>query len=138
MTVSIPNMVVTMRRLAMGMLAFYAVALLAIMFSAGSPDEALWWVAVLPFLAWTVAPLAVTAFVIRLQTSFGVVTMSTGLMAVAVVSGIYVYVSSMFGEGARSTSALILLFLPIYQWAFPLIAVIFGGARKLLSAYLDD
>ena len=43
----------------------------------------------------------------------------------------YVYLRDMFGPGARSTSGLIFIFLPTYQWlaVFVLIALAWGMKR---------
>lgn len=131
---AIPPSIGWVRRLMAFLLATYAIAVFAIMFRAGSPDQFWWWLGMIPFLAWTVAPLATVVFIIRRQTEAASVVVSALLMGLAVVSGIYIYLESMFGEDARSTSALIFLFLPLYQWAIPLLVLVVALIESALMS----
>ncbi len=79
--------------------------------------------ALIPFLMWIMAPVAATFVIVHRQSNAGLLAVSCGLMSIAVISGIYIYISDMFGEDVRSTSALVFIFLPIYQWVFPLLAL---------------
>jgi hypothetical protein len=126
------------RRLATMLLAAYAAALFVIVGASGSPGELIWWMAVSLLLAWAVAPLATAAFLIRRQTDPVAATISLLLMVVGVVWGIYVYVTSMYGHAVRSTSALIFLFLPLYQWALPLLVVVIGALGAAGSRHSDE
>lgn len=112
------------RRSAAGLAVVYMAAVLGVMLRAGSPEAAWWWLALIPFFGWAVAPVVVSALIIRSQIKPIPALISSSLFVLAVVAGIYIYLESMFGDGARSTSGLIFIFLPIYQWALPLILLL--------------
>jgi hypothetical protein len=111
------------RRSLAGLFAIYASAVFVIMLLVGSPDQAVWWVALIPLLIWAMAPIAATFVIAHRESNAGVLAVSCGLMTIAVISGIFIYISDMFGEDVRSTSAIVFIFLPIYQWVFPLLAL---------------
>ncbi len=53
-------------------------------------------------------------------------------MGMIAAHGLYTYELDMFGPGARSTSALIFIFLPFYQWlAVAVLALFEWVARRL-------
>ena len=98
----------------------YSAWVFSIDLRAGDPGELWWWGLWLPFFLWTIAPF-VTAHVIRSDDWF----FTLGLIGIAAYS-LYVYERDMFGPGARSTSGLIFIFLPIDQWIA--LALLVGGA----------
>ena len=93
---------------------------------AGEPGDLWWWVVGLFFFVWMVAPIAVPLLVWFRD---WLVTIGIGLIA---AHGVYAYERDMFGPGARSTSALIFVFLPIYQWAAVLLLLVVAGASRRL------
>ena len=105
---------------ATAILAVYAIWVLGIAIRAGNPTELWWWLLEIPFFLWIVAPLALPLLFFR--SWFWTVT-------AALIAGysIYIYERDMFDPGARSTSALIFIFLPIYQWAVVLALILVGG-----------
>lgn len=94
----------------LGVLAVYATAIEWISVRAGSPTDPWWWAVDILFFLWIIAPIAVP-LLLRIRH-----WLLTGGIAAMAAYGVYVYEESMFGPGARSTSALIFIFLPIYQW----------------------
>lgn len=126
------------RRPLLALLALYAVSVFLIMLKAGSPGDPMWWALLVPFLAWAVAPLAALAFIIGRQNNAAIITLSMILMGFAVVSGVYVYLTEMFGPGARSTSALVFVALPVYQWAFPVLGLIAAAIGWLAARHRRD
>ena len=102
----------------LGILAAYALALEWIAIRAGEPTELWWWLGEIPFFLWMVAPVALP-LLIRIRS--WLLTAGVSLMA---IYSIYVYERAMFGPDARSTSALIFVFLPIYQWVATAILIV--------------
>ena len=106
-------------------LVAYSLSVGAVMIQAGeNPTSFSWWLGALPFLGWCIAPIAAPLV-------FRSWIMTVGVAAVA-GWGSYEYNIEMLGPGARSTSALAFIFLPIYQWMA--IAVVLGidwAARRI-------
>jgi hypothetical protein len=103
-----------------GIVAAYAAAIEWIAFRAGNPADPWWWLWGIPLSLWIVAPIAVP---LLLRIKHWLLTAGVAAMA---VYGVYLYEVSMFGPGVRSTSGVIFVFLPLYQW--------FGTALLLLVA----
>ena len=94
----------------LGVLALYVVGVEWIAVRAGSPADPWWWALEIPFSLWIVAPVAVP-LLLRLRH-----WLLTGGVAAMAAYSLHIYERDMFGPGARSTSALIFVFLPLYQW----------------------
>ncbi|WP_114521547.1 hypothetical protein [Altererythrobacter sp. ZODW24] len=92
-------------------LVLYVLANIVIALKSGEPTQIWWWLGEIFFLAWIISPIAFLCISKMAPTFFTVGAVIIGMW------GIITYWQDMFGPGARSTSALILLFLPIYQWA---------------------
>ena len=106
----------------------YAVWIELIAMRAGEPWELWWWIFEIPFFIWIVAPI-VTAYFIRYDDW----AFAAGLAAIAGYS-LYIYERDMFGAGARSTSALIFIFLPLYQWlAVGILTAAVWGIRRCVK-----
>ena len=105
--------------------ALYAVGTGGITIYVGEPTKLWWWLLEVPFFLWIVAPMAAPLLV-----PFKSWFLTVSVTAMAGYS-FYVYLSAMFGPGARSTSALVFIFLPIYQLlgVFVLIALAWGMKR---------
>ena len=121
-------MTMAMERNALGLttlmvVVLFGAALVGIMLRAGEPSDPSWWMLLIPFLGWCLAPIVVPLSAAR-RSWF----MTIGMALLCAVS-LYIYLRDMFGPGARSTSALIFLFLPIYQWVA--VAVLIGLAWAL-------
>ena len=107
----------------LAVVALLGAAVLAIMLRAGNPSDPSWWVLLVPFLAWCLAPIVVPLFAAPRSwfMTIGIALLGAG--------SVYAYLHDMFGPGARSTSALIFIFLPIYQWFA--VAILMGFAWVL-------
>ena len=109
------------------LLALYTLGVLAILFRAGSPDALWWWAGILPFVLWAVSPVAFLCLLNKSER-----TLLVGAVGIS-IWGIVSYLEAMFGEGARSTSALIFLFMPGYQWVVALLVFVVGLILSALS-----
>ena len=106
---------------ALAIIAVYSTAILAIMIRAGSPSDASWWMLLLLFLGWCLAPIVVPLFATR-RSWF----LTIG-MALLCSFSLRIYIHDLLGPGIQSsTSALTFLFLPIYQWLC--VAILIGLA----------
>ena len=108
----------------LGVIAAYAAAVEWIAFRAGNPADPWWWTVNIPFSLWIVAPIAVP-LLLRIRH-----WLLTGGIAAMAAYGIYIYENSMFGRGARSTSALIFIFLPIYQWVGTAVLIVIASVMS--------
>ena len=91
-------------------LLLYAAAIQWIAMRAGEPSNVWWCLLLVPILLWIIAPIA---FPLLAWSKTWLVTLATGLIA---AGSVYIYLIDMFGPGARSTSAIVFVFLPVYQW----------------------
>ena len=111
----------------LGVIAAYAVAIEWISVRAGSPTELWWWLEGIPWLLWIIAPIAVP-LLLRMRH-----WLLTGGVAVLAGYSLYVYEQSMFGPDTSSTSGLVFVFLPLYQWtvtAVLIVAAAIASRRK--------
>ena len=106
------------------LLSVYGLALASIMVQAGEPTSLEWWALFIPFFAWSIAPLAVP---LLLPLRSWLIVLGTGAIA---AHGWYTYEQQMFGPGARSTSGIVFVFLPIYQWLAVFILLTLAWAAK--------
>ena len=86
----------------------YALSIIGIMAQLGDATSFIWWLPLLPFVAWCAAPIVAPLFFRSWIITVGV--------AVIAAWGMREYNLHLFGPGARSTSPLAFIFLPIYQW----------------------
>jgi hypothetical protein len=107
-----------------GVLAAYLAAVEWISVRTGNPTDPWWWLGEIPFALWIMAPIAVP-LLLRFRH-----WLLTGGVAAMAGYGIYVYDRDMFGSGARSTSALIFIFLPIYQWVGTAVLIVIASAMS--------
>ena len=107
--------------------AVYGVAVGWIAIRAGEPTELWWWLLEIPFFLWIVAPIAVP-LLLSLRSWF----LTSGVAVMAAYS-VYIYERDMFGPGARSTSALIFVFLPVYQWAGAAVLIGLASAASAIG-----
>ena len=105
------------RAVRLGTLATYSVGVWWIELRTGAPTDLWWWLLEIPFFLWTVAPIGVP-LLLRMRS-----WVLTGGVALMAAYGLYVYDRDMFGPGARSTSALIFICLPLYQWVGTIVLV---------------
>ena len=87
--------------------AAFSVYVAAIMIQLSDPTD-FKWLLFIPFWLWCVAPIAIPLFYRSWVNLIGV--------AAIAVWGVWEYDQQLFGPGARSTSPLAFIFVPIYQW----------------------
>lgn len=97
-------------------LLLYGAAIGLILLRAGDSASLIWWGGAVPFMFWIVSPIA---FLCLTRQSSILLPITALVLAIGSTA---IYLSDMFGSQARSTSALIFIFLPIYLWIAALIA----------------
>ena len=112
----------------LGVIAAYIVAIEWISVRTGSPADSWWWLNDIPFFLWIVAPVAVP---LLLPVRHWLLT--AGVTALA-VCGVYLYEDAMFGPDTRSTSALVFVFLPLYQWVGTAILIVLASVMSRRKA----
>ena len=108
-------------------------ALLALMLHNGDPGRWSWWPLALPFALWITGP-AVLPFVLAKRAAGRrryTQAMTLFLIVSSIASGLIYYEA--FFRSQSSTAALILIFVPLYQWAallgVDLLCALAGGLR---------
>jgi hypothetical protein len=101
----------------------YALAVFSIMIRAGDPNSFFWWLGMMPFFGWCLLPIGLA---LLYPTRFLPLVI---IVAAIAAYSVFVYERDMFGPGVRSTSALIFIWLPVYQWGAVL--ALFGVDRLL-------
>jgi hypothetical protein len=92
-----------------------ALVLGALMLYAGEPNNPWWWVGALPFALWIIGP-AVAPFLIARHKSrqWFSITMFLYVVASSIFSGLAYH--DAFFRSKSSTGALVMVFIPLYQW----------------------
>lgn len=122
-----PNPESVHKVLRLGVIAAYAAGVAWISVRTGSPADPWWWLTEIVFFAWIVAPITVP-----LLQPIRHWLLTGGVAAMAAYS-LYSYEHDMFGPDTNSTSALIFVFLPLYQWvatAVLIVAASIASRRK--------
>ncbi len=88
----------------------YGAVILSIFVRSGEPEYLWWWGLMIPFFLWCISPIFIPLVLARRSW-----LVSVGIALLAIVS-LNQFIQNMFGEGVRSTSSLIFIFLPVYQW----------------------
>jgi hypothetical protein len=97
-------------------------ALVALLVYAGQPEVLWWWAGALPFAVWVTAPVAAPYLLAARQSRrWFSITMLLFFAASSSFSGLIYY--DAFVRSKSSTAALVLVFVPIYQW-FALVALL--------------
>src|ERR1700722_11374743 len=92
-----------------------AIALSGLMLYVGQPTDLWWWAGALPFAVWVIGPTAAPYLLaVRQSRRWFRVAMLLYFMAASSFSGL-VYYDAFFRSGS-STAALVLVFVPLYQW----------------------
>jgi len=109
-----------------------ALVLCALMLYAGEPNNLSWWPGALPFALWITSP-AVAPFLIarHRRRQWLTVTMLLYVIASSIFSGLAYY--DAFFVSKASTAALVMVFIPLYQWLALIILLLlcFGVAAWL-------
>lgn len=92
-----------------------ALSLVALILYAGEPGDLWWWSLAIPFSLWIIGPAAAPWLIARrMPARWASGVMFAYLIGVA-ASSAYAYHDAFF-RSQSSTAALIMLFLPLYQW----------------------
>jgi hypothetical protein len=108
-------------------------ALVALIIYAGNPKDLWWWAEALPLALWVVGPAAAPYLLAARQSRrWFSIAMLLYFAASSIFSGL-VYDDAFF-RSKSSTAALVMVFVPIYQWfALALLLLICLGAAALLT-----
>jgi hypothetical protein len=109
--------------------AFVAFASGALVFYAGKPSDPRWWIGGVPFALWVIGPAIVPCLIANHKSRrWFSVTMLLYLAVSSILSGFTYY--DAFFRSKSSTAALVLVFIPLYQWlAFALLLLLCLGIR---------
>lgn len=116
-----------------GLAMMVAAALFALMLHAGEPGEYWWWLLALPFGAWIIGA-AVAPYLLarRAKRPWFVYVMLVFLGLSSAWSATEYYQAFFLSES--STAALVMIFVPLYQWAaLACIALLSAGLAKWLD-----
>lgn len=101
-----------------------SVALAGLLFYAGDPTSFDWWLFAVPFGLWVIGPAIAPWIVARWRRQSAVTIALLIFLSISSLASALSYYDAFF-RSTSSTSALILIFLPLYQWvAFAIIATI--------------
>jgi hypothetical protein len=109
------------------------IALVALMLYAGSPTDLWWWAGALPLGLWVIGPAAAPYLLAaRRSRRWFSITMLLYLAASSSLSG--VAYDAAFFRSSSSTAALVMVFVPLYQWlALALLLLICLGTAAWLT-----
>jgi hypothetical protein len=103
-------------------------ALIALMLYAGEPSKLWWWLLAIPFSAWIIGPAIAPYILVKLfKTRNGFVYLMIVYLALSSLWSASVYYQAFF-VSTSSTSALIMVFAPLYQWSALVCVGLLGGA----------
>jgi hypothetical protein len=110
-----------------------ALALVALLTYAGQPKDLSWWAGALPLALWVTGPVAAPYLLAARQSRrWFSIAMLLYFAASSIFSGV-VYHDAFF-RSKSSTAALVMVFVPIYQWfALALLLLICLGAAAWLT-----
>lgn len=91
------------------------VGLLTLMIHSGDPSSSSWWLAAIPFALWIAGPAVVPYLLARKRRNQTVVITMLGFLTLSTLLSAVAYYQAMF-VSTSSTSALVFLFIPLYQW----------------------
>jgi hypothetical protein len=108
-------------------------ALIALVLHAGEPADLSWWPIAIPFTAWIVGPAVIPYFLARRIKRRWFVCLMLVFLALSSAGSAFLYYQA-FVVSTSSTAALVMIFVPLYQWiALACVGLLSGGAVKLLT-----
>lgn len=109
-----------------------ALAMIALLLHAGQPEELSWWPAALPLALWAVGPtLAPYLLAARQSQRWFSATMLLYFAASSILSG--AAYGDAFFRSQSSTAALVMVFVPTYQWVALALLLFFCRAAVRLT-----
>jgi len=109
-------------------IALFGIGLFSIKLYSGQPERLSWWPLAILFFLWGLGPILVPFLIWKNNYIMSIIV---GIIA---AYSMYIYLTSIMGPETSSTSSLIFLFLPLWQWA----AVILISLAMLLPRIYKD
>jgi hypothetical protein len=112
-----------------------ALALSGLMFYVGAPGHLWWWAGALPFALWVIGPaVAPSLIAARKSRRWFSIAMFLFFIASTTFSGVVYYDALLLSSS--STAALVLVFIPLYQWmALAFLLLICAGISVWLARH---
>lgn len=109
-------------------------ALIALMLYAGEPTKLWWWLLAIPFGAWIIGPAIVSyLFANRFKDISWLTYLMLAFLALSGAWSASVYYEAFF-VSTSSTSALVMIFVPLYEWAeLACLALLSGTAIRRIN-----
>jgi hypothetical protein len=109
--------------------ALVAFVLGALLFYTGEPSHLGWWIGALPFALWVIGPAVAPCLIANHKSRpWFAITMFLYLVVSSIYSGFAYY--DAFFRSKSSTAALVLVFIPFYQWlTIALLLLLYSGIR---------
>ena len=107
-----------------------AFALTALVFYAGEPNDPGWWTGALPFALWIIGPAVAPCLIAKPKSSrWFAITMFSYFIVSSLFAG-FAYHDAFF-RSKSSTAALVMVFVPLYQWlALAILLLLCFGIRR--------
>lgn len=102
----------------------YVLAVMVLALSAGEPGKLWWWLGALPIVAWISSPILGGLWLVRLLANSMAAASYLALLAIIAIAGYALQWHTMFIGPSDAQNALILVFVPFWQWAA--VALILG------------
>lgn len=112
-----------------------ALLLVALMLYAGEPTKLWWWAMAIPFAAWIIGA-ATAPYLLAKRSTYPAAQWL--LFALFLISNLWagsVYAEAFF-HSTSSTASLVLVFIPLYQWAFVIAVAAAIGVITLIDRWL--
>jgi len=108
-----------------------AAALAAVVIAAGEPGQPGWWAVAPAFWLWMISPAVAAGLFTGKNPSTGRLIVATAFLVAFIVSSAIGYYRGLL-RPLSSTSSLIVIFLPLYQWAALIVLLIAERGCALL------
>jgi hypothetical protein len=107
----------------------YVIGVLVMSLRAGEPEKLWWWLGALIFVVWISSPVLGGLWLWRLLSRQGAKVLYLLLLAIIAIAGFALQWHTMFIGPSDAQNALILVFVPLYQWVA--VGLSFGLSKLL-------
>lgn len=111
-----PSAAVTLLKGLRSLTVANALGLAALMLYVGQPDRPWWWATAIPFAMWIIGPALAPYLVARRKGQPPHLIVMSLFFVASSGSAAFAYYDAFF-RSASSTAALVMIFIPLYQWA---------------------
>lgn len=111
-------------------------ALAAVIFATGDPGQPGWWLGGVSFWLWMISPAVAAGLITGRHPSRARLTVMSLFLIGFILSSAIFYRHGLL-HPASSTSSLIVIYLPLYQWAALIVALIAWKSGELLVERLS-